>query len=189
MAEVTGMTAAAIDERLDNMIVSADIDDLGQMIFERANGETINAGPIVPPAIAVEQSHPVGSIYIGVTPVNPADLLGIGVWARFGKGKMLVSQDDAQVEFDTAQETGGAKEVTLSAAQSGLRAHKHTIPGYGNTSNDPTGGGRLMAGDSAAVPVTYHQDIETADVASAPAAEAHNNLPPYIVVYMWRRTA
>ena len=43
------------------------------------------------------------------------------------KGKVVVGLSAGEAEFDTMFETGGAKTVTLSAAQSGLRAHDHGI--------------------------------------------------------------
>lgn len=41
------------------------------------------------------------------------------------KGKVPVGLDSAQTEFDVLGETGGAKTVTLTAAESGLPAHSH----------------------------------------------------------------
>jgi len=57
------------------------------MIFTKRDGTTVNAGAIVPPLIAVDAAHPIGSIYIHTTATNPNTLLGIGTWVRFGKGR------------------------------------------------------------------------------------------------------
>jgi microcystin-dependent protein len=47
------------------------------------------------------------------------------------KGRVPVGIDAAQTEFDTRGEVGGAKTVTLTAAESGLPAHTHTADAGG----------------------------------------------------------
>ena len=48
------------------------------------------------------------------------------------KGKVVVGLNSAETEFDTLFETGGAKTVTLTSAQSGVPAHQHTFSGTSN---------------------------------------------------------
>ena len=76
--------------------------------------------------------YPVGSIYISTNSTDPSEFLG-GTWERYGKGQTLVGLDENQTEFDTANETGGQKNITLSEAQ--LPSHSHSIPALsGSTS-------------------------------------------------------
>lgn len=199
MASVTGMTAAAIDALMGDMLVSADIDETGQMIFTKRNGGTVNAGAVVPPQIATDKAWPINSIFVSTVPTSPADLLGIGVWTRFGKGRTLVSLDEDQVEFDTAAEVGGAKTVTLDTTQ--IPSHTHTMAhthdvslsfdvdpaqsgaGVNKVSNIQLNG-TLGIDRSAAT-----SGVSTPNTGATGGAGPHNNLPPYIVVYMWKRTA
>lgn len=120
---------------------------------------------------------PVGSIFIAAVSTNPATLLGGGTWARYGQGRVLVSQDSGQAEFDTVNETGGAKTHTLTTAE--IPSHTHTLFGTVQAAN---GTQRRQL-----------TDIANGDnnVQSGPTGGggAHNNLQPYIVVYMWQRTA
>ena len=124
-------------------------------------------------AEVINAVYPVGSIYTSVVATNPGTLFGVGTWAAFGTGRVLVGIDAAQTEFDVVEETGGAKTHALSIAE--LAAHGHTI-----TSSVGSGTGVAFEG------TTQARAIYTE---SAGSGTAHNNLQPYIVVYMWKRTA
>lgn len=226
MASVTGMTAAAIAELISNLVVSVEIDANGQIIYTRKSGEQINAGSVINPTAATSKSWPVGSIFISTVPTNPATLLGIGTWARFGKGRTLVSLDEAQEEFNTAQEEGGEKSVSLTTAN--LPEHNHSInhdhaafaselAGNHNHSftvvwrddlSDVAGNKKAITGiggvqqgdaDGSAQGDTFFGSTNHQHTVNVPAfigtsgdaggGTPHNNLPPYIVVYMWKRTA
>jgi hypothetical protein len=64
--------------------------------------------------------YPVGSIYInaGVS-TNPATLFGFGTWVAFGAGRVMVGLNASDADFDTAEETGGAKTVAAAGSISG----------------------------------------------------------------------
>ena len=68
---------------------------------------------------------PVGSVYTSIVSTNPATLLGGGTWVSFGAGRVLVGLDATQTEFDTVEETGGAKTHTLTTAE--MPAHLHAM--------------------------------------------------------------
>jgi hypothetical protein len=125
------------------------------------------------------EAFPVGAVFIAVVSTDPATLLGYGTWSAFGAGRVLVGRDSGDVDFDTAEETGGAKTVTLTEAQ--MPAHVHAQQRF------PTATGALigftvdtsMSGTPAAANNT----------GSTGSGSAHSNVQPYIVVYMWKRTA
>lgn len=121
--------------------------------------------------------YPVGAIYISVTSTNPGTYLG-GTWAAFGTGRTLVGIDTGQSEFNVVEETGGAKTHSLTSAENGPHTHSvSTLP----TSYDYA----QVAGSgyfAAAV-------VGSVTTGSSGSGTAHNNLQPYIVVYMWKRTA
>ena len=69
---------------------------------------------------ALQAVYPVGSVYVNATSsTNPATLLGFGTWVAFGAGRVMVGLDSADADFNTAEETGGAKTVTSTGSISG----------------------------------------------------------------------
>ena len=139
--------------------------------------------------------HPVGSVYINAnTATNPSTLLGFGTWAAFGAGKVIVGLDAGDAAFDTAGETGGSKDAVVVA-------HTHTAtvtdPGHAHTtsfrSGAPyTGTNPYWVNDSAN-PVNVTTTTETTGITvannTAGSSATNANLQPYVVVYMWKRTA
>lgn len=68
------------------------------------------------------ESYPIGSIFINTVNTNPANYFG-GNWTAFGSGRTLVGVDTGQTEFDTVEETGGAKTHNHTIVE-----HTHTVP-------------------------------------------------------------
>lgn len=149
-------------------------------------------------AAAGSDAFPVGSVFIAVVSTNPGTLLGYGTWAAFAAGRVLVGLDSGQTEFDTVRETGGAKVHTL--VESELPSHTHTItdPGHTHVENQNsattgglTGWGARDTSTNTSSATGYSTASATTDITinAAGGGAAHNNLQPYITVYMWERTA
>lgn len=137
--------------------------------------------------ITLADVYPVGSIYINAAvATNPGTLLGFGTWVAFGAGRVMVGIDASQTEFDTLGEESGSKTHQLTEAE--LPSHQHD-QGYGA---DQTPRHGITTGLSS---VRIDNDgnafnsTTAARTSSVGSDTAHNNLQPYIVVYMWRRTA
>lgn len=163
----------------------------------------------------VSAAWPVGSIFFAAVGTDPATLLGFGTWAVFGAGKVCVGIDSGDTDFDTLEETRGAKTVTLTAAQSGVPAHTHTQDAHGHTQNAHTHDFLPRSSTSGSVSSIVTGTLDTSSTISganqphvqsavavnqttvavnqnntpANAAEAHSNIQPSIVVAMWKRTA
>ena len=140
--------------------------------------------------------YPVGSIYTNAAvSTNPATLLGFGTWSAFGAGRVMVGLDAGNAAFDTAQETGGSADAivvshTHSASSSvSDPGHNHTV-GIQTKSLDQNAGSSSLAGAGTTTTSTASTNISVSTSISTTGSSATNaNLPPYIVVYMWRRTA
>lgn len=94
--------------------------------------------------------YPVGSIYMSVNNINPSSIFG-GTWVAWGKGKVPVGVNTSDTDFSTVEKTGGAKSVTLTGAQSGLKKHSHsftqpTVPKHGHSFTQPTISNKSLTG-------------------------------------------
>jgi len=129
--------------------------------------------------VTMSDIYPVGSIYINAAvTTNPATLLGFGTWTAFGSGRMMVGYNAADSDFDALQETGGAKTHTLTTAE--LPSHTHESDFFANNTGGPSISGLNFAGQ---------YNAATRTTSATGSGSAHSILNPYIVAYMWRRTA
>jgi len=137
--------------------------------------------------------YPVGSVYISAVSTKPEDLYGVGTWLRI-KGKFLVGFDENDLDFNASVETGGTKTHNHSAAtQTDI-----PITGYGSQQTggqlpEPTTLGKLITG---AGRTEINENLESlahaTTVQTVSGSTSIGNkalLPPYMVFYMWRRTA
>jgi hypothetical protein len=150
--EGTSAVSHAINVAIENSITAKYITELNT---------AVNALEVAPPA-HTHEALPVGFVFISVVSTNPNTLLGYGTWATFGAGRVLVGLDSGDVDFDTAEKTGGAKTVQASAQTFGgteLATHQHAA---------------ITAGTPAGT--------------NTPGA-ATSVVQPYFVCYFWKRTA
>ena len=133
--------------------------------------------------ILLDSVYPVGSIYISVSDVSPAKFLG-GTWKEFAKGRTIVGIDidSTNTRFKKPRATGGLETVKLTRDQ--MPRHNHYITMSVSTGAiQDTNAFTNIGIKSESGPVNYG---DTSDVGSG---LAHENMPPYIVVYMWERVS
>lgn len=143
-----------------------DVNDLSDELethkADKDNPHAVTAAQLgaVTKAELLDLTHPIGSIYQSTKSTSPAVLFG-GTWQRT-QGRFLVAASDTDTDFSPAK-TGGTKNLV---------AHKHVV------------------GES----------VQTAAVASGSLVASKTNytgyhegtlqqLPPYLSVYTWERTA
>ncbi len=141
----------------------------------------------------LEQVYPVGSIYLSVVSTNPNTLFGMGTWAAFGTGRTLVGIDPGDADFDTVEETSGAK--TIAAGTSGTGGTGATgAGGTGSTGLNSTNVQFYSAAEGTLQTVANdHTHAGPSHTHTGPShthsTPAHSIVQPSIVIYMWKRTA
>ena len=140
---------------------------------------------------------PVGSIYMSVNQVNPTEFFG-GTWEQI-KDTFLLACGSTY----SAGATGGSATHTLTTNEmpshthsiSSSGAHTHTFTGWLQTNTNAgttyqSISHKKISGDGTATPPSMNSSGgHTHSPANAGGGGAHNNMPPYIAVYVWKRTA
>lgn len=131
---------------------------------------------------------PVGSIYISVKNVNPTKYFG-GTWVAWGSGRVPVGINTNDPAFNTVEKTGGEKTHKLSISE--MPSHRHykmyvDVTQCGMAWVDHTGSGTALRALNPQDAGGKYDGINTGPEGND---QAHNNLQPYIVCYMWKRTA
>jgi len=145
---------------------------------------------------ALVGAYPVGSIYMNATvATNPATLLGFGTWVAFGAGKVPIGLDAGDADFDTIGETGGTKDAIIpthnhtAVTTSTDAGHQHTYTRYSQLQGGTGGSSFWVFSSTQNTGVGYAQITSDTTVANAGESATGKNLQPYVVVYMWKRTA
>lgn len=137
-----------------------------------AAGWSYGAWVVTPTMLSV---YPLGSIYLSVNSVNPGELFG-GTWERIQDVFLLASGNT----YD-AGSTGGEREHKLTVNE--MPSHQHTLSN-GNAA------GPTYDWTPAAVQLNGENGWTwNANTHPVGGGAAHNNMPPYLAVYVWKRTA
>lgn len=122
--------------------------------------------------------YPVGAIYQSWSSTSPASLFG-GQWTQITEKFLYCS--------NSAGGTGGASSVTLNINQ--IPSHSHAVHWVwnggrqGNVEWRIVVQGKDVGHDSGTVEDTSHA------IASKGGGQSHENMPPYVRCYTWRRHA
>lgn len=125
----------------------------------------------------LDNVYPVGSIYMSVNSTNPKNLFG-GTWEQI-QGKFLFGMDSSY----PAGSTGG--EITHALTIDEMPEHNHTI--YFPNAGGPYGNANIGYPENSGTNMTWC--AEMCKTAPTGGGAAHNNMPPYLSVYIWKRTA
>lgn len=129
--------------------------------------------------ISLEDVYPVGAIYMSAAATNPGTLFGFGTWEQI-KNVFLLAAGDTYA----AGATGGEATHQLSVDE--MPSHQHQMV------NGNAGGYDYSSWTKSSV--TLHDAGATgwagnANTSFVGGSVAHNNMPPYLAVYVWKRTA
>jgi hypothetical protein len=143
-------------------------------------------------ATPISTAYPVGSIYLSTVSTNPATSLGFGTWVAFGAGRVLIGDGGGY----SAGTTGGSADAIVVS-------HTHTAtsvvtdPGHLHSGVYTPGSGESFGfvGSNPYLSASRNTATNTTGIsvattnASAGVSGTNANLQPYVVVYMWNRTA
>lgn len=138
------------------------------------------------------QAYPVDSLFISFSSTNPNDQLGYGTWTSVGAGRVLVGLDSGDTDFDTVGETGGSKTVTSTGTLSNESAHTHSVTSNVTVANHGAGTGLAAGADITPAHVVTNNAVTSGAGSSHThtyTGNATSVVQPYLVVYMWKRTA
>lgn len=136
--------------------------------------------------------YPVGSIYISVNNINPTTYFG-GVWEQI-KDKFLLACGSTY----GAGATGGEATHKLTESEMPKHQHKHnpndsTAVGVSFKNGTANRSYRIGSNSSGqyvfSALATDSLEFATTSTAKTGGDNAHNNMPPYLAVYVWKRTA
>lgn len=135
----------------------------------------------------IDRIYPVGSIYISTSPTfNPQNVWG-GTWKKTADGRCLIGANDTY----PLGSTGGEAAHYLTGNE--MPPHGHSAGKVYNFKLDNTGiaksaidkyGEQFLHIDqtSSAASNIFHANAEG-------GGASHNNMQPYLAVYIWERTA
>ena len=121
--------------------------------------------------------YPVGSIYMSVNNISPETLFG-GTWEQI-QGRFLLGCGSNGVDLYTeAGQIGGEANHKLTINEMPSHNHKLDRGNYGNSRLEE------ISYSDGGTPSTGSWGVHNTG-----GGQAHNNMPPYLAVYMWKRTA
>ena len=155
----------------------------------------------------LKKVYPVGSIYMSTVSTNPATLFGFGTWEAMPAGRVLLAQGTASWGTYNAGSTGGEATHQLTVGELPQHTHTastnttgnhhhgtvwtegtHSVWGLYDRNCNHRGMGANNDWDNALPNTsTDGNHSHTVSINNTGSNQAHNNLQPYIVVYMWQR--
>lgn len=160
----------------DSQFVTVDLSGSSSGKTNSINADTLNGKP-ASDYVLKSEIYPVGSIYMSIDPTDPSTYFG-GTWEKI-MGRFLLSADDSTY---LTGETGGEATHTLTIPEIPSHMHSNAI---GDAFMMYVGAGGNIGGDIPGNAIM----IGAGTTGPKGGNQPHNNLPPYLVVYMWKRTS
>lgn len=133
--------------------------------------------------LLLDKVYPVNSIYMSVANVSPASFLG-GTWEQL-KDRFLLGAGDTYSNGTTSGAATHSHELKPSQVQA-------EVTGTSNKLSFTTRSTTTWSSDYQATGITTGSQVYVSQNYGAGVhgdTENANNMPPYLVVYMWKRTA
>ena len=123
-----------------------------------------------------ENMYPIGSIYMSCSDTNPSVIFGFGTWELI-KDTFLLGAGDVY----EAGSTGGEATHQLSVEEMPSHAHYEVV----HFSHE----GSEWTINPGAKSSWWETESVNQNTGFAGGNQPHNNMPPYLAVYIWKRVA
>jgi hypothetical protein len=139
---------------------------------------------------ALALMYPVGTIFTSTSLTNPATSLGFGTWVAFGAGRVLVGVGGAF----TAGATGGSADAVVvshshtASVSDPSHSHSYSLSSFFGAPGPIENGGEWRTTEATSSTGAATTGISVANSTTG-VSGTNANLQPYVVVYMWQRTA
>lgn len=188
----------ALGQQIDSTYVKDVTSDGSKITITKGDG---NSSEIT--VTDLNKVYPVGSIYMSTVNTNPATLFGIGTWEAMPAGRVLLAQGTSDLGTFNAGSTGGEVNHTLSwnempvhnhgGSTNWTGDHNHVVYGYNYSVQNTTYGTLFTKGNNSVENSGYTNTTgghsHSVSIDNAGSGWGHNNMQPYLAVYMWQRTA
>lgn len=164
----------ALEEWIQNYLSGGGV-DIDSIVENKVKQKLLNS------------AYPVGAILMNTSGINPGtgdpakgvEPIG-GTWVPWGSGRVPVGFNGGDPDFLLPEKIGGEKRHALTADE--LPPHKHRVRSMGTANDSPSGTVYIKAARNSQEGSAYTEYNETTN-------QAFNVMQPYIVCYMWKRTA
>lgn len=131
-------------------------------------------------SVLLDKLYPVGCIYQSASSTSPASFLG-GTWEQI-KDRFILAAGDTYA----AGSTGGEATHTLTVNEMPRHNHDHVM-----WYRDQKFGLNGRGGDVGSLRLEFSSAESTDGICTdfKGDSQPHNNLPPYLTAYIWRRIA
>lgn len=167
------------------LATTANVDVGGELAV--TGNATVSSNLTVGGTSLVDLIYPLGAIYITTSAVSPSSIWAGTTWVAYGEGRTMIGHGAGAGLTDrpTVEAMGGAETHTLTKAE--IPPHTHD---YTDRFRNPQGGaGQIFNLASGSQVALSSPTVNTGDGSPDLQGLAHNNMQPYIVTYMWKRTA
>lgn len=158
-----------------------------------ANGGTGVTTAAAITALVGNLLFPVGAIYSSTSATNPGTSLGFGTWTQFGAGRMMMGAGGSYAAGSTG---GSADAVVVSHTHTATSVvtdpgHRHSYQLRDTPGSQPNEAHQADGPPWSTAYTGYSSTGITVATTNATTGVSgtNANLPPYVVVYMWQRTA
>lgn len=124
-------------------------------------------------------AFPINKVEVFFDDEDHSNFLGFQ-WERIGQGQMPIGLDTTDSDFNEIGKTGGEKEHTLTINEMPVHDHRLFI-GY-------SGSNSVFVPEGSTKNSTWNTVSGTSTTETG-GDQAHNNMPPYIVMAFWKRIA